>query len=64
MIVYIAIQVNSFEGESMEENILGVYDSNSAAWARNDNVKAECGELVGTFYKVIPTQLNDDLSYD
>lgn len=61
MIVYIAIQTNTFEGEAVEEHILGVYDSNPGAWGRNDDVKAAYGDIPGVVYRVIPTQINDDI---
>lgn len=60
-VVYIAVQVNCFEAEAMEQIILGVYDEEQLALDRNDEMKAGY-EGLSMFFKVIPTVINEPIT--
>ena len=59
--VYIAVQVNCFEAEAMEQIILGVYDTTTLACERNDEAKDECQGMGSMFFKVIPAVINEPI---
>jgi len=59
--VYIAVQVNCFEAEAMEQIILGVYDTTTLACERNDEAKDECQGMGSMFFKVIPPVINEPI---